>query len=148
MYIASLRQSNESSLLKAVEDYFSCLLYFQGVEDVFEFTVFFVFFALVLLEFLFCFRADYRRDARTSDAWRINGVSERTPLLAASRESSQTLVPSDASRTKRVRLFQFCLSVIIKDCRTLKHINQSAWDVGSPNEYLLKFFPRALLQTK
>ena len=80
-------------------------MYFQDVEDVFEFTVFFVFFALVLLEFLLCFRADYRRDARTSDAWRTNGVSERTPLLAASRESSQTLVSSEANQTKRVGLF-------------------------------------------
>ena len=79
------------------------------MEDVFEFTVFFVFFPLVLLEFLLCFRADYRRETLTSDAWRTNGVSERTPLLATSRESSQTLLPSETNQNKRVRLFHVCL---------------------------------------
>ena len=97
------------------------------MEDVFEFTVFFVFFPLVLLEFLLCFRADYRRETLTSDAWRTNGVSERTPLLAASRESSQTLLPSETNQNKRVRLFHVCLrkrsdyKIVTAHKRSLRH---------------------------
>ena len=80
------------------------MLYLQGVEDVFEFVLLFVFSGLVLLEFALCFRADYRRDgARTrGEQGRGDGsASERTPLLGD--QSSHPALTEETDDHKRVR---------------------------------------------
>ena len=80
----------------------------QGISDLFGFVWFAVFFAVVFVQFVMCFRSDYKREPEARELARVSaengGASERTPLLSASRESLHTETSHQAAtELKRVR---------------------------------------------